>query len=646
MLQAVAASSFILLFGTLAGSPRSALWFVAFILAIPLPAWWLLRDLSRRAGIATDLAAIVAAIVVIFLMAPVYILRKQIGSWQGPFDLTLTALLWSLVFVRHGWRDVLPAIREMVPPPARLWVLLAFPLLAVLTWSGFAVRQDGVIKFFGVHFVDSGNLAAITNLVRVSPGLPLWSFGDARPLSYHWLFFVFPAWASEFGFSRIETWRSLALANLAAAGILYLSVALAAHRVLSATRVPRQWVAHTAGIAMLCGSTLYAYQSFGTKLGITWLGTGTRNHLLLQMPLSLAVFGNNTVALAIALVVVELLASWNETGEWPYLLVAAGLVPLIAGYSVTLLFAVALAIGVGAILGHWARPALLLGVFVLMGALGIGALSAANLFSHSQASGIRTVFDGGQFARNILFGFLPSTGALIFALWRTRAWGRDPLVLLSLSAILVPTFLVTTGTSTAAVDMSMKNASLFLAGSAPLLAATMVWAVEGRRESRAVLAVVGTVLLAGALNSGAFALRNPLSRLGLLKGAHHGMGVDHYDALRFISQSTPPDSILIDGISVDFDVANPALMIGGRRVLVGAAHERTERMMTPTDRRHLASWESWRRGGFLDDRPGGELARNSDILLVDGEVVSQYWERVRSFGSVRVYRSNVRRAIR
>ena len=56
MLQAVAASSFILLLGILAGSPGSALWFSPFVLTVLVPAWWLLRAILVRAGITTALA--------------------------------------------------------------------------------------------------------------------------------------------------------------------------------------------------------------------------------------------------------------------------------------------------------------------------------------------------------------------------------------------------------------------------------------------------------------------------------------------------------------------------------------------------------------------------------------------------------------
>ncbi len=287
----------------LAGSLRAAAMFVAFAACIVVPVVFLARSP-----------------IVILAVVPWFFLRKAIGM-PLLVDVATAAALIACAF-RWGAR---PRVRM----PAVTFVVV--PLLFALVWLGWNVPVGNEIREYGLFGIDFGNLVAVVSTIRASPMLPLSYVAGTGPLSYHWLYFTSPAALADFGGGSMPNANALVLANLLMAMLLVQAVAsIASNKVAAA-------------IVLFAPFTTYFYQAIAARIALGPLALPTRNHLLLSPLNGMITFGNNSVAIVLAIVALVQLERWNHDGRLHDLVAGCVALAAIIGYSITLVFPLALA---------------------------------------------------------------------------------------------------------------------------------------------------------------------------------------------------------------------------------------------------------------------------------------------------------------
>jgi hypothetical protein len=615
-----------------------------FLVGVALPSWLVLAAALRRPLGDDGLARLLAAAATLILITPLYVLRKVVPLPPALTDALIAAAAWGLAWRTRAIEGLVPASRALLGSAARPYVMVVLPAVFCLTWLGYAVKRPDSVDFLGLFYIDFGNLVSITNVIRVSPGLPASPVVGSGSLGYHWLYFAFPAWSADFLGLGGQSANALVMANLVTASLLYAALARTCARALEAAslEVDTTRVApHAAGLALFALSSLYAYQGLAGALHRPWLGT--RNNLLLQLPHSMTCFGNNTAALALCLLVFELLTRWGAAGRRADLLFAAALTALLPGYGITVVFPMALAVGAWSISRPGRRPVLTLVTFGAFAGAALVIFRAIGLLSYgSSGGGIVVSFDHGQFIQNVALAFLPATFALAICLWRVRGRGLlssfAPHLFALAGCLVTPTFLMTRGSPTSHVDFSMKIASLYLVAAAPFFAVAGAWLVSGWRRRRG-LALVGAALaLAGLGNASAYVLQHALTRLRGHGGTVQSITADHDRALELVARE-PARLVLLDGLSVPSTIADPAVMLGGKRTLVASGYEEMVFAPGPAAKAHKSAWLAWERGGYADEALAARLADAADLLVAASSVRSPSWSLVATFGDVGVYRS-------
>jgi hypothetical protein len=289
------------------------------------------------------------------------------------------------------------------------------------------------------------------------------------------------------------------------------------------------------------------------------------------------------------------------------------------------------------------RPVLTLATFVGFAVVSLLIFRAVGVFSNGK--GVTVSFDRGQFVQNVALGFLPVTFALVICVITIRK--REvfanllPFLCLLAACLAVPTMVITQSSTTSAIDFSMKTASLYLVAAAPIFAVASAWLLAHRGRLRP-LFVFGLVLVClGLVNSGAYILQHAFARvLGRTVGAQ-SVSLDHYRALEFVARQ-PARLILLDQFSMNNLVVNPAVMLGGKRVLAWSAGEEMGFRQSPVARENKALWLAWCNSDFEDESLGARLAEWADLLIAIPRVQSASWSLVARFGEVAVYRSTLR----
>ncbi len=493
--------------------------------------------------------------------------------------------------------------------------------------------------------IDFGNLLSIESVVRASHALPMSPVAQSGPLGYHWLYFAFPAWSSEFLGLPGHGANALILANLVNGSLFYLVLSHACARVLKATGDgdPARRAARLAGLALFAISTLYAYQAAVGVLHRSWFTLGTRNQLLLQLPHSMACFGNNTLALILCLLIIDTLGRWISSGNRGFLGFAAACASLLPGYSIMLVFPMGLAIVIWTLSGRARRPVLTLSVFGVFAAAALVIFRAIGLFSYGGGGGhVILSFDRGQFIQNVVLGFFPATFAVGIWVWTNRR--REvlpslfPFLCLALACLAIPTVSMTKGSPTSPVDFSIKTASLYLVATTPFFAIAAAWLGARLRQHR-VLGLAGIALVgAGLVNSGAYVLQHAFNRALHRDGVVQSISLDHYQALELVARE-PSAAIVIDQFSIPNTVTDPAVMLGGKRVLVGSKYDEIAFPPSAAAKENNALWLGWQSGGFTDEALGRQLAERADLLIAEPEIRSASWQAVGTFEHAAVYRS-------
>jgi len=370
---------------------------------------------------------------------------------------------------------------------------------------------------------------------------------------------------------------------------------------------------------------------------LKWFTLGYRNHLLLQLPNSLNVFGNNTFALTLTLIAVLALVNWNRSRRFTDLAIAAFAVALVPGFSVTLVMGLAAGILAACLFGAVRKPLPVLLAFAVAGAGFLGIFAALHFFS-GRSEKLLLRFDGGQFLQNIGLGFF----LVILGMGWCIARARNPLVSLCAciagATLAVPSLCVLEGGVAASAGLSMKTASLILAlGALPCAVLIFDW-WKARLVPAWMRWTLALLLAAGAVNTAAYAFSMVVSRFVGGK-ANAQVPADYFDALTHVRRTTRASALIIDPLSKDYQEADPTTMIGARITVLPNAYSRSWGVTKPILEEREKMWAQWEQSGFADERQAEFFAQQGDRLLLRTDLQSASWTLDRKFGEVRVYRS-------
>ena len=367
---------------------------------------------------------------------------------------------------------------------------------------------------------------------------------------------------------------------------------------------------------------------------------GVRNSLLLSIVNSMSTFGNNSLALTLALIVAVALAAYDEKPSWTLaaLAVLSGLG--IFGLSATLAFPLMLAAGSWVLLGKVRQWWRLVVAAAVIGAVGLPLLRATNVMGESSRH-LQFSFDGGHFIQNVALGIAPICVLSLAGLSvrrRLSFWW-----LLFTACILVPTFVEIAGHGSLPSTMSMKTASLLVVAAAPLVAdglLALMFAAPStwRTVQRAVAALV---LLAGLANSLVYTFQFAGYRLtGRDRGRSADLPADYVQALDYVRRHTQPTAVVVDPNEDRLPDTIGTLLIAERQVWLPAASV-TERFFPNHDNAEIASrpdlWRAWEKGGFTEEALAATIARQADILVGPPHIQSASWEERYAVGDYAVY---------
>ncbi|MBV8544978.1 MAG: hypothetical protein JO088_09545 [Acidobacteria bacterium] len=612
------------------GGPAAAGVFVVFALFFLLPAFVIVSRAPFVRMMPPDLRIIAAAIIVVLLAVPWYFVRR-LSPMTLPFDLAASIVL-TLVAMRFAapgtlFDELRPAVRRLVIP-----VLVVLPLLFAMVWLGFEVRAGNEVRYYGLLAVDFGNLASVVSALRASPMLPQSYVAGGGIFSYHWLYFTLPALLSDFLGVTMPSANALILTNLLMAALLF-------HTIVTAARwfneeVSERFASGAAAVVVFAPFTTYFYQAAATRFPIGWFALPTRNHLLLSPLTSMLIFGNNTFALVLALFVAIALDRWNGEGKIGDALFGVAALAVAIGYSVTLVFPLALTLMMWTLLGRVRRPIVALGLAALSGAAAVAIFFAIGVLTSGGSRHIAIGFDRGQFFRMVLFGLAPLWVIVLLA-------GRRSLsifhVLIAVS-IAVPTMLYTTGSAGSMIDFSMKTGSLVAIAFAPILPAALE-RLFGGGIARWRVAAATIVIALGLIQTAAFVLQFPWYRATRPAAHAYAMPADYHDALVWIRDHTPRQAVVIDPQGLRTQEVLYPMMVGERRVWLPTVFTNEVLISSSRVTGRVPVWNAFIAG---DEAARQRAAAEADYLVVRGSVTSPSWREVRR-GEWSVFESALRK---
>ncbi len=612
----------------LGGGAVAAAIFAVFVAAFFLPAVALLMRLPTLRAMPADLRLTAASVLAVIIAVPWFFARKAVPIPPAIADVALCLIL-SIAAAKFG--QLAATIRELRPLLIRSRVVIAvLPSLFALVWLGYAVRTNGQVLFHGLFAIDFGNLVSVVATLRASPGLPLAAIADAGWVNYHWLYFALPAGLVDFCGVRIPAFHALILTNLLMAMLLVQTL-----MTLIATRFPRsertaQW---TVAIVLFAPFTGYYYQIAASRLSLGWFAMPARNHLVLSPLNSMIVFGNNTFALVLALFAAMMLERWNREGRLGDIVLGTFALSMVTGYSVTLLVPLVIALILWLLLGRIARPLAALTAALVIGGSVTAMFVAMHVLGGGGARHAAFAFDGGQFLRIVVLGMLPLWTLAVIG-GRTRLTFFHVLIA---TAIAVPSVLYVAGSATGQVDVSMKTGSLLAIAFAPLVAfAIDRWLSGELGRARAIGAALLVAL--GLVQTSVYLLQFPYYRITNSRARSVALPLDYYDALAWIRDHTPPQSIVADPGGLTFRDEYPTLWIAERRGWLSTPY--IEPYLAPQHAdisRRAAIWSD-----FIRDPAGASassIASHVDYLMIPRAIQSPFWIPVSRTGSWWIYQS-------
>lgn len=486
-----------------------------------------------------------------------------------------------------------------------------------------------------MHPVDYSNLANIAALVKVSPGLPLDATAGLQPLGYHWFFFALPAWASEVLGGDARVAEMLVVFNALSAVLLIATVAVVL------PKVSKTAAAIAIAVSLFAPFSLYAYQ---VVLKLLHVSIGERNALLLSPVNSMTTFGNNTLAIVLALLTCRLIEAWNER---PHLIVAAlaGLLSAaLAGYSVTLAMPLALAWAAWLLMRRIRSPIKFIVTALPLAIVGGWILTRTQVLG-SGAERPAISFDQLQFLRNVVFGMAPVVALSVIG------WSKDRRLsiyeILMLACVAVPTFVALAGSRSGESALSMKIATLLAVSATPLVAggAQVLLARWKEARSRIVVVLVGVVVCVGTVNTAAYVLQFAAARV-LHRGSRFvEIPRDYFEAMLILRSATPRHALVIDPFHAALPDTISTLLLAERRVWLETKYSAEVHQLAADDliATRATAFENWRRGRYEDKSAATYLAATADALLLDDSdgVPPAPWKLYARHGGYSVYLSQL-----
>ena len=592
----------------------------------------------RRFGVSAPICLLSSLGLTFPLLSLMYLVRAYQPAPQWCFDTIACAVLWSFAYrpLLAMWRSGSLKLFTSKLEFGLMAILLL--LFFVLPSLGNEVQQGGTVNYFGLSFVDFGNLRGVVNLLRIADGLPLAPLSGNGNFAYHWLYFCVPAWLSEvFGIST-SSYGALYVTNALVAYILFKSLS---HFCSYATDSQADnWQPVGAYLGITAVSALYFYQTATNYMGLSWFTTGERNSLLAQLPNSMGAFGNNSLALVFACLVIFGILNWNRSREQVYLIIAAIAMALVSVHSVTLVLSLAAGITLMCMTHQVQQPIRVIVVFAIFGIIIDGLGYLAGMFSRGGVS-IELKFDNGQFMQNIVFAFFPGTVALVWWYFKARNDVLRLVVTFVAASIAIPSVLYLQGGIGSSSHMSMKTASLIQLLMTPALYIYAHHTLEDWRITHRLLPILACsfLVLIGMINSLAYAIATPYKMLSGAKPSV-AIGYAHYSALEYLRTHAHDADIVIDELADTFTTGNPVIIIAGRRVAVPNAFNVS--WADKNDDRYQslrALWENWKKSQLTDPSLSLNFAQHSDYLLTRRILTDENWVLEAQFDDVLIYRS-------
>lgn len=619
----------------LAGGIVQALVAGAFYGAIVLPIAVLIAGITTVRRLPPLAGMAVSHIGAVALLVPLFLVRHAVPLPHAAVD-----ALFGIAFMTAAWRTrgrvdwhaAGAALR-----PASVYLFGVIPLLFSAVWAGMEVRSAVDTRYYGLFPIDFLNLSSIVSLLNAAPGLLRSHVVGAGLLSYHWFYFAAPAWMSGFLGAAIPHTHALALFNLVAAWVLF-----AATAALAARFVPEQRRGESAGAAavvLFAPMLLYAYRIVADHGGLRSIAP--RIVLVLSPANAMTGFGNHTLALAMAAVLLVALQDWNRDGGAGSLVLVCAALALLIPYSIVLVFPLSLMLAAGILTGRVRAPLLAAGAIGVAGIAAVAGVYALGMLTGGSRA-IAPGFDEGRFVQTAAITLLP--------LWVTAAPAaarrelRWPWTLVA-ACLLVPTVLQTTGAVARPSDLGMKIATLLCVAMAPPVAAGLQ-ALRGRRRGAAARLVAVALIVLGVAHTAVYALQFVMYRATGRAPFRLTLPVDYHRALLYVRGHTPVDAVVMDAGSLVIRDTLTTVAIGERRawlptpytrLIVNNDAERTPAMLARVER-----FETWRASGFAEGALARQFAGAADVLLVTETVTSSDWELAARFGAYRIYRSRVR----
>lgn len=633
----------------LAGGVLPAARFLLFSAGIVFPLAALLTSSPLASTLTPEKRALLGLCLAFVAVAPLFYVRRALPLPGGVLDLVALTLLSGAALMSGSY---LRWLRDLYSPrlrPAALTIFVGIPLIFALAWAGFEVISPEAVRYYGLFVIDFGNLTSIVSLLKASPGLPLLPVEGSGSLTYHWFYFTFPAWVSTFAGGDMPNSRALILCNLETAALLFIALVESARAGASAHLIRLPHVA--AAVVAFASFVTYFEHGLVRVFGVAMLALPDgRNYHLLPIVQGMVDFGNNTFAVALALMILLLLDEWNQSGEGHVLGIVSFLLLLLTHYSVTLFPPMVVTLGVWALSGRIRRPAGRASLWLALGVSLASAMVCVPVFYElrilSEGSrGFAFGYDAGHFVRRLAVGMCPLWFIAGASVLLSRRW--DPQWILVLTAIILPSFFYVRGTWTGGIDLSLKVSSLIAAATAPMIASGLAALWERRSLLRWPLYLASVLIAMGFVNTAAYSLQFATYRTLGIHSRSVAVPFGYFEALEYLRTATPPQSIVIDPASVMLDHATSTLMIGERRILLPTRHTRLAIGATAEERGRVHDFETWERSGFEASDLCLRFAEAGDYLLLPGSpVLDEHWERIWQSRAYTLYRSRQKSGLR
>ena len=609
-----------------------------FAAGILFPAAALLASFAIGRSVPSGLRILLGMVLVVILATPCYYLRRSLHVAPVIADTAAMVVLSLAAFRTGAASQFFSGLRGTSVRVNSSILFFWLPLVYCLIWTGFAAPNGNQILFCGLFPLDFCSLAGMVSLINASPGLPLNAIAGTGPLCYHWHYFAMPAWLTDFmGFSQ-AVGSALIICNYAVGCLLFLALWETAIRFC---RGPHSARYATLTAVIVTFAPLITHFVLRIFQGNPFL-SGGRNNLVLSVVNSMTAFGNNSLALAMVLMILLLVRHWRQTGKTRHLIISGLLLAAIPGYSATLIIPLAAVCGlVLSILMNRHFLAVFL-AYLLIGTACFLTLNQLHGFSGSR--GLPDfAFDGGRFLCTLILCGLP--------LWAVASWSLTdvrqtwPYALLIAACVVAPSILYVKNSPTGGTDLSMKTGSLILVVSTPMIALGLRRIVENWRRHRCLAGICAALLAVGFCQTVVFVLQFPLSHLGgAWQHSARTLPVDYCKAMDFLRVSTPRNAVVIasETLSESFP-ATPILFLAERRGFLPQTGDLvTIAKPFPLVTKRYTDFQRWEAGRFSDPTISKQFALNADILVLKTEAIPPCdWEERTRIGAYTIYKSRL-----